>query len=56
MQLTDQQIKKFQAIYKEEFNKEISKAEALEKGLRLVELIKVVYKPLPKEDLEKFKI
>ena len=44
MQLSEKNIADFQAIYKEQFGKEISRAEALGKGLSLLNLIKIVYK------------
>ena len=49
MTLTDKNIKKFQAIYKEQFGTDISKAEAAEQGLKLVNLLSVVYKPMTQE-------
>lgn len=47
--LTDEQIAEYQRIYKEHYGKEISKAEAVEQGIRLINLIKLVYKPIPKQ-------
>jgi hypothetical protein len=47
--LTDKNIKQFQAIYKEQFGTDISKAEAAEQGLKLVNLLSVVYKPMTQE-------
>lgn len=43
--LTDEQIKKFQVLYKNRFGREIGKDEAYEKGINLVRLVEVVYKP-----------
>ncbi len=43
--LTDEQVKKFQVLYKNRFGKEIGKDEAYEKGVGLVRLVEVVYKP-----------
>lgn len=51
--LTDEQITKFQTLYKNRFGKEISKEEALEKGVRLVRLIELVSKEIFKKDYEK---
>jgi hypothetical protein len=47
--LTDKNIKQFQAIYKAQFGTDISKAEAAEQGLKLVNLLSVVYKPMTQE-------
>jgi len=44
--LTNNDITKFQAIYKEEFGTNISKEEAVEHGLKLLSLMSQVYKPM----------
>ena len=44
MQLTDKHIIKFQILYLEKFGIEISKAEAVEKGVRLVRLMEIILK------------
>ena len=44
MQLTDEKIAEFQVLYKQHFGIEISKAEALEKGIRLIRLLEIVLK------------
>jgi hypothetical protein len=50
MQLTDKDLESFQALYKKHFNKDISRTEALEKGTKLLTLMKVVYKPMTEEE------
>jgi len=42
--LSEADIKKFQEIYKKEFSKEISKKEALEQGIKLITLMKIILK------------
>lgn len=42
MRLTDEHIAEFQMLYRKNFGKDISKEEALEKGLRLVRLMELV--------------
>jgi len=42
MVLADEHIAEFQALYKEHFGVELTKAQALEKGLRLIRLTEVV--------------
>ncbi len=42
MQLTDEHIEEFQMLYRKHFGKDISKDEALEKGLRLIRLIEIL--------------
>jgi len=50
MVLTDQEIAQFQILYKSRFNREISRAEALEKGMKLVNLIRLIYRPMTETD------
>lgn len=54
MSLTREQVEKFQKIYKERFGEEISYDEALESGTKLVNLMRIIYKPITKEDFEKY--
>ena len=49
--LSDEQVESYQKIFKELYGKEISKREALEQGLRLVNFVKL----LIEIDLEKKK-
>lgn len=53
MQLTDQDIFEFQMLYKKHFGFEISKAEALEKGLRLIRLYETVSCAVAKKQEQK---
>jgi len=39
-------IKEFQQLYKNHFGKEISRKEAYEKGMKLIRLIQLIYKPM----------
>ena len=48
--LSDEQITKFQALYKNRFGKEISRAEAYEQGAKLIRLVELIYKPITEED------
>jgi hypothetical protein len=45
MVLSDENILKFQTLYKSEFGMEISKEDARKKGTKLLQLISIVYKP-----------
>lgn len=45
MQLTDKQITEFQTLYHKHFGERITKERAREEGLRLIQLIELVYKP-----------
>lgn len=53
MALTDEDIVKFQALYKSEFGMEISREEAYEKGIKLLRLVSAVYKPMTQEEYER---
>jgi len=53
--LTNEQVQKFQDIYRKRFGKEISKEDALEKGIKLVRLMEIIYKPITEKDLEMLK-
>jgi hypothetical protein len=46
--LSDKSIEEFQQLYKKHFGKEISKQEAMEQGLKLIQLMKAVLKPSKK--------
>jgi hypothetical protein len=53
MNLTDQQITKFQEIYKARFHKDLSRGEALEKGLKLARMMQLIYKPMTVEQYQR---
>lgn len=48
--LTDEQITKFQIIYKNHFGKEISREDSLEGGIKLVRLMKLIYSPITEKE------
>ncbi len=50
--LSDEQVTKFQVLYKKQFGREITKEEALEKGVKLVRMMQLIYKPMTKEEYE----
>ena len=45
MRLTDEQIKRYQTLYKASFGQEISKDDALEQGLMLMRFVYQLTKP-----------
>ncbi len=51
--LSDEQVTQFQALYKKQFGREITKGEALEKGAKLVRMMQLIYKPMTQEEYEK---
>jgi hypothetical protein len=52
--LTDEQVSKFQTIYRNRFGEEISREDALEKGARLVRLMEIIYQPITEQELLEF--
>lgn len=52
MVLSDEDILKFQALYKSELGIEISREDAYEKGIKLLGLMSTVYKPMSEEEYE----
>lgn len=51
--LSDEQIIKFQTLYKNRFGKEIGREEAYEKGVKLLRLIELIYKPMSEVEHQK---
>lgn len=54
MQIPEKYIEEFKMLYKKTFGKEISYQDALEQGTKLLTLTRLVYKPLTKQDYEKY--
>ena len=52
MVLSDEDILKFQALYKSQFGTEISKEDAYEQGIKLLRLMSIVYKPMTEKEYE----
>jgi hypothetical protein len=52
MRLSDEDISKFQALYRSEFGFDISREEACEKAHKLLRLMSLVYRPMTKEERE----
>lgn len=52
--LSRKAVLEYQAAYRKVYGKEISYGEALEQGIKLLKLMRLIYKPLSKEELDKF--
>ncbi len=52
MEITNEQIKRFQFLWKRDFGEEIDEKEAHQELLHFVHLISLVYKPIKKSDLK----
>jgi len=50
--LSDEQIIKYQTLYKKRFGKEISREEAYEQGAKLIRLVQLIYKPMTEKEFE----
>lgn len=53
--LSNKQVVKFQMLYKNRFNKEIGQEEALEKGIKLLRLVELIYKPITEKEYRQLK-
>ncbi len=54
MILTDAQVTEFQTLYEKRFGEKISREEAYEGGVRLIQLLKIIYRPITKEEYIKY--
>ena len=52
MALSDEDIRKFQALYKSTFGTEISREAAYESGIKLLRLMSFAYKPMTEQELQ----
>jgi len=50
MVLDNEQITKFQTLYKNRFGKKISREEAYEQGVKLIRLVELIYKPMTESE------
>jgi hypothetical protein len=52
MVISDEQLAEFQRLYKNRYGKEISKEKAYEQGIKLLRLLKRIYKPMTVEQFD----
>ncbi|MFA5208389.1 MAG: hypothetical protein WC428_07150 [Candidatus Paceibacterota bacterium] len=52
--ISEKALKEYKAIYKKEYGINLSDKEATEQATKLLSLMKVIYRPISKEDYEKF--
>ena len=50
--ISDKQIQSFQTLWRDRFGVDISREEAYEKGVRLLRLVELVYKPMTEAEFE----
>lgn len=51
--LTEQQITKFQGIYRDRFGRDISREEALREGVKLVCFLELIFKPCNESEYQR---
>jgi hypothetical protein len=54
MGLSKEAIQEFKQAYLDEFNEEISDAQAKEMGENLIALLRIIYRPIPEEIRHKY--
>ena len=52
MTVSPKALKEYKEIYRKQFGKDISDADALEQATKLLRLMEVVYKPMTQEDFD----
>lgn len=48
MQISDERLREFQMMYKKRFKKSIDTSNAMDVAIKLVELVRLIYKPIKK--------
>jgi hypothetical protein len=51
--ISKEQLEKFKTIYKNQFSEELSDQEALEQATKLLNMMKIIYRPLPLKHKDK---
>lgn len=52
--ISKKSLEKFKKLYKDHFNIELSNEDTLEKAIKLRRMVEIIYKPITKEDYEKY--
>lgn len=50
--LSDEQITKFQTLYKNRFGRDLGREEAYEKGVKLLRLFEIIYQPMTEAEYQ----
>lgn len=50
--LSDEQITKYQILYKNRYGKEIGRERAFEQGAKLIRLVELIYKPITESEYQ----
>ena len=51
--ISEERLKEFKKIYKKRFGKRLSGQDALEEATKLLNLVKIVYRPMTKKEYDK---
>ena len=54
MKLSDKNVLEYQRLYSRRFGREISREKAYEQGIKLLCLMKAIYKPMTREQYNNF--
>ena len=52
MNISEAQLTRFKVLYKQHFDEELSQKDAYEKALKLIRMMKLVYKPITREQYQ----
>lgn len=52
MTVSPKALEEYKKIYRKQFGKDISDADALEQATKLLRLMEIIYKPMTKEDFD----
>lgn len=53
MKISEKSLKEYKAIYKKEYGIDLPNEEALEQATKLLNLMKIIYRPISKDDYGK---
>ena len=53
--ISNKEIKQFQRLYESRFGKEINREKAYEQGVKLIQLVELIYKPMTEKEYQNYK-
>jgi hypothetical protein len=56
MRLSDEQIRRFKALYEKRFSRTLTQTEAMELAEKLIGLVSMIYQPIKKTELAKSQV
>lgn len=52
--ISEKSLERFKKLYKDHFNIELSNEDALEKAIKCLRMVEIVYKPITQEEYERY--